>query len=209
VSTATRQWRVALEAEYQARVRAWSDIQGHLAWLLAAATSHHQPRLLELGVRSGNSTAALLLAADRADGHLWSVDAERPRVPSWWPMTGRWTLLVGDDLALAEEAAADPLPHPRRQGWLLPDQVDLLLVDTSHTYEHTLAELQAYVPRMRPGGLVCCHDVELVGHDQRGFGLTGPDGPVRRALDDYCAAAGLSWEHREGSFGLGVIRVPD
>lgn len=190
-----QQWRLALAAECEQRLAAWSDIQGHLAFLHHQVTRRPGARVLELGVRSGVSTAVLLDAADLAKGHLWSVDLEPPRVPSWWPLTGRWTLTVGDDLdgdVLAQQ----------------PTGVDVLLLDTSHTYDHTLAELDAYVPRMRPGGLVCCHDTELVGHDAGGMGVTGPDGPVRRALDDYCAEADLSWTERPGSFGMGVIKIP-
>jgi len=203
-TTGTRQWWLALEAEYEVRLRAWSDIQGHLQFLHDQAVSRPNPRLLELGVRSGNSTAVLLYAASRADGHLWSVDLEAPRVPSWWAYTGLWSLIVDDDLKLAEEAAVEP-PDPLRQGWRLPDGVDLLLLDTSHAYDHTLAELRAYVPRVRPGGVVCCHDTELETPE-----LVGPQPPypVAKALDAYCAEAGLSWSNRPGSYGMGVIEVP-
>ena len=193
--TVGSQWRLALAAECEARLTTWSDIQGHLQFLHDLVTARPGARVLELGVRSGTSTAVLLDAVDLAKGHLWSVDLEPPRVPSWWPLTGRWTLTVGDDLAA----------HVLAQQ---PTMVDVLLIDTSHTYDHTLAELDAYVPRMRPGGVVCCHDTELVGHDARGYGVTGPDGPVRRALDDYCDAADLSWSERPGSFGMGVIEIP-
>jgi predicted O-methyltransferase YrrM len=207
LTTGTQQWRLALEAEYQARLGAWSDIQGHLRFLYDRAAAIPGARLLELGVRSGNSTAVLLYAADTTDGHLWSVDLEPPRAPSWWPLTGRWSLIIGDDLKLAADAQAVPV-DPLRQGWRLPNQVDLLLLDTSHTYDHTLAELRAYVPRVRPGGVVCCHDTLLVGHDQRGFGIEGDRGPVADALDAYCAEVGLTWSNRPGSFGMGVLEIP-
>jgi predicted O-methyltransferase YrrM len=196
MNATTSQWRTALEAEYEARATTWSDIQGHLPFLLEQAAATPGGRLLELGVRSGNSTAALLLAAERAGGHLWSVDLEAPQAPSWWALTGRWTFLQADDL--------DPATLEQLGGGFA-----LVLIDTSHTYDHTLAELRAYVPLVRPGGMVCCHDVELVGHDARGYGITGPSGPVRRALDDYCAETGLAWTERPGSFGLGVMRMPE
>lgn len=194
MTATTQRWRLALEAEAASRMFAWSDIQGHLPFLLEQATAHPRPRLLDLGVRSGVSTAVLLWAAEQADGHLWSVDLTQPRTPGWWTATGRWTLTVADDL--------DPELLD-----CLGDGFDLVLVDTSHTYDHTLAELQAYVPKVKAGGLVCCHDVDLVGHDASGWGIEGPDGPVRRALDDYCAEVGLGWEHRPGSYGMGVIRA--
>jgi predicted O-methyltransferase YrrM len=191
-ATGTRQWWLALEAEYEVRLRAWSDIQGHLQFLHDRATATPQPTLLELGTRSGNSTAILLAAACRADGHLWSVDLEQPQVPSWWALTELWTFTVGDDLDQTVIEAQ-------------PDGVDLLLLDTSHAYDHTLAELRAYVPRVRPGGVVCCHDTELEAPE-----LVGPQPPypVAKALDAYCAEAGLSWSNRPGSYGMGVIEIP-
>jgi predicted O-methyltransferase YrrM len=189
------QWRLALQAERDARQDAWSDIQGHLPFLYDSVCRFPGARVLELGIRSGTSTGVLLAAVEQADGHLWSVDLEEPRVPSWWPLTGRWTLTVGDDLD-AEIITGQPTG------------VDLLLLDTSHAYQHTLDELRAYVPRVKPGGLVCCHDTLLVGHDARGMGIEGDGGEVWRALDAYCAETGLTWSNREGSYGMGVIEVP-
>jgi predicted O-methyltransferase YrrM len=191
--TGTQQWRLALEAEYDARLAAWSDIQGHLGFLHDRAAAIPQARVLELGVRSGTSTAALLWAVERAGGHLWSVDLEQPRVPSWWALVGRWTLTVGDDLDPGVLAAQ-------------PDEVDLLLLDTSHDHDHTLAELAAYVPRVRPGGLVCCHDTLLERPETAA--PDGPPFPVARALDAWCAEAGLAWSNRPGSYGMGTIEIP-
>lgn len=190
------QWGLALDAEYQARRNEWSDIQGHLEFLHDTAAAIPRVTVLELGTRWGTSTAALLAAADHADGHVWSVDLEPPRVPVWWELTGRWTVTIGDDL--------DPQVMAQQ-----PDPVDLLLLDTSHTYDHTLAELEAWVPRVRVGGLVCCHDTDLAGWDERGYGIEGPNGPVRRALDTYCTSAGRVWVNRPGSFGMGVIQIKD
>jgi predicted O-methyltransferase YrrM len=192
--TVSRQWTLALEADYAARLAAWSDIQGHLPYLYAEAASRPGCRVLELGTRSGTSTAAFLLAAARVGGHVWSVDVEEPRVPSWWPLTGLWTFTRGDDLHPAVAAAQ-------------PADVDVLLIDTSHTRLQTLAELSLYVPRVKTGGVVCCHDTDLAGHDQAGFGIEGPGSGVRAALDEWCAATGRTWRNRPGSYGMGVITI--
>jgi predicted O-methyltransferase YrrM len=191
MSTGTQQWRLALEAEYESRRSVWSDIGGHLEFLHDRAAAVPGARVLELGVRWGTSTAALLYGVERVGGHLWSVDLQAPTVPSWWPLTGRWTLTVGDDLDPAVLAAQ-------------PDGVDLLLLDTSHDYQHTLAELRAYVPKVKPGGLVCCHDTELEAPD---LVEPQPPYPVARALDTYCAEAGLAWVNRPHSYGMGVIEI--
>ena len=67
--------------------------------------------------------------------------------------------------------------------------------------EPTLAELRAYVPKVRPGGVVLMHDTDTPGTD-----IAWPDVP--RALDDFCEEAGLSWLNHRGWNGLGVIEVP-
>jgi cephalosporin hydroxylase len=191
--TATQQWRLALDAEYDSRRSVWSDIQGHLEFLHDQAAGVQGAKVLELGVRWGTSTAVLLAAVEKVGGHLWSVDLTPPSVPSWWALTGRWTLTIGDDL--------DPKVIEAQ-----PDGVDMLLLDTSHIYQHTLAELRAYVPKIRPGGIFCCHDTELDNAPDQPPG--DPSFPVARALDVFCEETGLVWENRSGSYGLGVIRIP-
>jgi predicted ThiF/HesA family dinucleotide-utilizing enzyme len=89
--------------------------------------------------------------------------------------------------------------------------VDLLFIDTSHYYEHTLQELRTYVPRVRPGGTVLMHDTELTREQitaYEGRALDGPGIPVAQALDDYCAETGLTWTNTAGCFGLGRIDIP-
>jgi cephalosporin hydroxylase len=186
------EWRVALEQEYRSRLADWSDIQGHLEFLHEQVTSRPGARVLELGVRWATSTAALLDAVDLADGHLWSVDLSPPRSLDWWSRTGRWTFTLGDDMDQAVVEAQ-------------PDEVDLLLLDTSHAYDHTLAELRTYVPKMKSGGLVCCHDTDVEAPE-----LVGPQPPfpVTLALNEFCAETGLTWENRTGSCGMGVLLIP-
>lgn len=178
-----------LAAEYRQRSAAWSDIRVQLPVLYSWA---HLPgaRIIELGVRSGNSTCAFLAGIERADsgGSLWSVDISDPPVPAWWRNLPYWHLLVAD--AASAQAAAH-----------CPGEADILFTDTSHLYDPTLAELRAYAPRIRPGGVILVHDTHTPGTDQ-----AWPDVP--RALDDWCAASGMSWYGHPDWNGLGVIEVP-
>jgi cephalosporin hydroxylase len=46
----------------------------------------------------------------------------------------------------------------------LPQQVDLIFLDTSHAYPDTLHEVLAYAPRLVPGGYFVMHDsVSIAG----------------------------------------------
>jgi predicted O-methyltransferase YrrM len=185
--------RAALQADYEARLGPWSDIQQHLPELRSSAACYPAGAVLELGVRWGTSTAALLAGVAQAGGHLWSVDIVPPTVSGWWASTGLWTLSIGDDL--------DPAVAARQ-----PPELDVLFIDTSHVYEQTLGELRTYAPRVAPGGLILCHDTELEAPEAAAG--AGPPYPVARALDAYCADVGWSWTNRVGCYGLGVIEVP-
>jgi cephalosporin hydroxylase len=187
----TEEQRVNFADEYAQRCGSWSDIVDHLPHLHDTVCRFPGATVLELGTRAGNSTAAFLAAAEQVGGRVWSIDIARPRIPDWWYDAEFWSLHVGDDMA----------PDALAFG---PAVVDVLFIDTSHGYDHTLAELDAYVPRVRPGGIVLCHDTEL--EKPEGF-ESGPDFPVAKALDDFCDAGGFEWTNRTGCNGLGVLEV--
>ncbi len=185
----------SLHDAYLDRLAKRSDVQEYLPFLYEQARSRPGCRVLELGTRRGNSTLAFLAGADESGGHVWSADiadCARDRLGMLpWARCPRWTFTRGDDMHPAVRAK-------------LPAEADVLFVDTSHEYEHTLAECRAYVPRVAPGGVALFHDVNV--YDWPGYGWTGDVPPVRQALDEYCAEAGFSWEELPGEYGLGIIR---
>lgn len=174
--------------EYEMRLALPSDIQQHLPQLYNETAARPGALVIELGVRSGNSTAAFLAAVTEHSGHVFSCDIHRPRVP--WDGHEQWTFHEGDDLVLCDE---------------LPDGIDVLFIDTSHFYDQTCAELELYVPKVKPGGVVLLHDTELKYPEGRPW--NDPPFPVRAAVDLYCFEHQLSAEFVTGCNGLGVIRV--
>src|SRR5579863_2284361 len=88
----------------------------------------------------------------------------------------------------------------------LPAKVDVLFLDTSHTYAHTLVELARFVPMVAPGGVVLVHDTAL---ETPGDAPGEPPYPVAKALDEYCAKTGLTWKEHGGIYGLGEITDPN
>ena len=85
----------------------------------------------------------------------------------------------------------------------LPLEVDVLFIDTSHLYEHTLQELHAFMPRVAPGGVGLFHDTDLY---MNVFGVQDDYPQVSKALNEYCRQTGQSWENITGEYGLGIIR---
>jgi len=177
--------------EFERRCGSKSDISDHLPRLFAEAD---QPEVwvLELGVRSGNSTAAFLAAAEKNNGPVWSSDISRPRVPQEFFESPYWTFVEGNDLEVGD---------------LLPVKVDVLFIDTSHAYKQTLLELEMYAPRVRPGGKIILHDTELEHPDAEELG--DPGFPVAVALREWASAQThepmIEWV--SGCYGLAVVTV--
>lgn len=182
-------------AEYERRLARPSDIQQHLPELF-----RHAARLgggvVELGTRSGNSTAAFLAACElRGRGFVWSFDLDQADVPPEFGSSQYWAFRQLDALG------------PRAWTAVTVPAVDVVFIDLDpHSYEQTIDALKLWAPRVRPGGVVLCHDTEWPEINAR---CPDPhDSGVGRALDDYCRDRGLSWQNRAGCNGLGVLRVP-
>jgi cephalosporin hydroxylase len=180
-----------LLVDYDQRAAGGSDIVGHLPYLYQRALAT-EGYLVELGVRSGESTCAFLAALEASDtGFLWSVDIDNPSVPPEWFDLPFWSFVKGDDIVVADE---------------LPRSIDLLFIDSSHQYQHTYDELNLYGDRVADGGVILLHDTDLevapgsTRDEDKGY-------PVRRAVQEWCKERGLTPEFREGWHGLGVIEV--
>ena len=182
---------MSLADDYRERAAPWSDVQDCLERLFSAAASYPGVRVLELGVRSGVSTSAFLAAAEHVGGHVWSVDIAAPQVPlDRWLDSGCWSLSVGDDMQLP----------------LSDREFDVLFIDTSHAYEHTLAELRKFVPVVAKGGTVFLHDTRLEA--PVGVGPQPPF-PVAKALEEFCQETGRTWTDHDAQYGLGEIVKPN
>lgn len=180
----------ALRADYLGRCREWSDLGRHLPTLRSTVREYDAPVVIELGVRDGVSTSAFLLGAAEAGGQVWSVDITPGKTSDWWPSLDFWHPIIGSDV--------DPVVLAQ-----LPEVADVVFVDTSHHYEHTLQELRTYLPRVRPGGVVLLHDTELDMPPD----WAGDPFPVRRAIEAFCAETDMAWKNHPGDSGLGVIQV--
>jgi predicted O-methyltransferase YrrM len=188
-----------LKWEYQSAAHGrWHDLRGHLPVLYAAAADRHAPVVIEAGVRRGMSTRAFLAGCSASGGEVWSVDLAPADVPPAVRSHPRWRFLQADDLS--SEA----------QAWL-PAACDVLFLDAhddgwsfAQLREHVLAELRAYVPRVRPGGVVLLHDTQW---EPPAVDLGEPRGGVAAALDAWCGESGMSWENRPGFYGLGIMPV--
>jgi hypothetical protein len=158
---------------YEFHLHQWSDIQAHLPRLFKAAKGN----CLEIGVRFGISTSALLAGIEEHGGHLTSVDINECKIFEGHP---QWTFVKADTQNFTED-----LKHYLRD-------FDLLFVDGDHTYEGALSDLQAFGP----------HAKRIFVHD-----TSAPDYPgVRRAVDTFCAQMNRKVKYHEGSYGMAEIQ---
>lgn len=173
--------------------RQWAErgLCEHAEVMIKAAHHYGEPTIIELGVRTGVSSSIWLAAIEESTGGLlWSVDVEQPHGDYVAAILGHpnWQLTVADDLLVADAA---------------PPEADIVFIDTSHSYRHTLAELVAYVPHLSPDGIVLLHDsnVEHCSDEDE-----GEPWPVRRAIDSYIAEnPEWSVDHTTDRYGLALM----
>lgn len=172
---------MTLQDLYRQRCEADTDINEHLPTLYELVLELNAQQVIELGVRWGDSTSAFLAALEQAGGKLWSCDIVEPLTPikQFWGQYPHWTFVLGNDQDVVDEA---------------PDEADILFIDTSHKYGHTLWELEHYGPRVRSGGYIILHDTTMEA--------------VAEAIGVFLQDRGWKYANTEACNGLGIIHKP-
>ena len=111
-----------------------------------AADLPENPLIVNIGADVGVSTTAFLAA--RPDATIFSVDlSECPQ-----------------EKENMERAGLDPdrvirlLGRSQEIGLHFPYQCDLLYVDGGHSYDAVKRDIEAWVPKVKPGGIIAFHD---------------------------------------------------
>ena len=140
-------WPELKQVEEKARVR--TDIASHLRNMFLYTVSSQPDLIVELGTKKGFSAYALSRAAIVTGATFVSVDnRDFSKALSW----DQWIFVQMDDIEFARQF---PTWCSERQ---LESTIDVLFIDTSHTYEHTKAEIAAYFPLLSSRGRVMFHD---------------------------------------------------
>jgi len=196
-----------------------SDIRDHVGTIFYEALSSRPQLLVELGTRGGVSTRALLAAAEFANAHVLSIDIDdcsNIELPDRFRR--RWTFIRSDDVLFAGEPFATFCTTRK-----LPPVAEVILVDTSHVFEHTRDEIKSWLPRLGPRGVMIFHDTNMGSGRYRrldrdiGFGWDNKRGVIRaveealnRHYDELTffadVAAGFVISHQPWSNGLLVMR---
>lgn len=179
---------VTLESEYARLCATPSDIYLHLPRFVEMVQTLNTQHVIELGTRTGVSTVAFLYALEATGGRLTSVDLDGQPPIGEHP---HWTFIQGDDMDPAISGGLDP--------------AEIVFIDTSHHYLHTLRELHTYRWLVKSGGLIVCHDTELPIPEGHPHG--DPVFPVKRAIERFVDETGFDWLNVPECYGLGIIKV--
>lgn len=194
-----------LEERYQWVLNTPSDVVEHIPTFVKAVEEMKPLKIVELGVRYGISTLAWIHALHKqGSGHLWAVDCSWPfyvvdeklelnLLDPQGPlgMVSEWTFILGYDTDWAVINA-------------LPDDIDILFLDTNHVYEETLIELEIYYPKMQGGGKIFLHDSAIEDTGNRGD-RPKVSYPVLSAVREFCAENNLQYKNVENCYGLATI----
>lgn len=166
-----------------AEVFALHDADPHcdISPFLPLLRSEAHGTVVELGVRAGVSTAALLLGVIERSGHVWAVDENAyPRLnydPDRYPITFVQGNTVADCVTLSRA---------------LPNPIDFLFIDTDHTYDTTWFELCTYGMHART---VACHDT------------CNDNAAVRVALERWATQLNRRIEWHDIHWGMAIVRA--
>ena len=137
-------------------------------------------RIAQLGTCAGYSALLLgwMLRRMKAAHGLFSLDID----PAMCELSRGWIARAGlrDFVEIAEGNSLDPASVETARKYL-GDDPDLIIVDSSHEYQSTLAELDLWYGALAPGGLLVLHDVSEFAS---GFDVTGKGG-VRGAFSEW------------------------
>ena len=122
------------------------DSDQHVLSLYAIALGSKAKRILELGVRNGDSTRPLLLAAQKNGGTVTSVDIQPTTYSPPGEFNQYWRFVQQDAMEfLRNDTPTEPY--------------DLIFIDDWHAYEHVKAELEQIDRLVSPKTVILVHDL--------------------------------------------------
>lgn len=157
-----------------------TDISDHLETIFTECLDIEAKLIVELGVGDGESTFVFERLAKLWGAVLVSVDIEDCLKVSSYKNR---VFVRQDDIAFA--ATFDQWCRNKR----IDPQIDILFIDTSHLYDHTVAEIRSWFPFLAGRGKVLFHDTNMHDVFTRKDGSTGQgwdnERGVIRAIEEY------------------------
>jgi predicted O-methyltransferase YrrM len=194
------------------------QLRSEIESLLGLVTAVRPARLLEIGTANGGSLFLLARAA-ADDAHLLSVDLPQGQFGGGYP---RWRALLYRSFArrgqIIDLLRGDSHSEEMRS-WVVNvlggKPLDFLFIDGDHSYAGVAKDFEMYAPLVKPGGLIAFHDIVPQTKAPRGREGAGGAEFCTGDVPDFWAELRERYTTTEfvenwdqGSFGIGVIRVP-
>lgn len=135
-----------IEVIIEKTLRGNGDSDSHLATLFALCLNIKAKKILELGVRNGDTTLPFLCAAALTKGFVESVDINRTNFNCPSEYEKFWQFTQCDAIQYLENIKTN-------------DPYDIIYIDDWHSYDHVKKELQIIDKIISPNSLVLLHDL--------------------------------------------------
>jgi predicted O-methyltransferase YrrM len=190
-----------------------------MSFLHGLIMGNRADRIVQLGTCSGYSMLLIgfMLRRMEARNGLFTIDCD----PAMCTTSKRWLSRAQlEPYATVELLNSTDPAVPELAARYLHGPPNLLIIDSSHEYGATVAELNLWYPALAPGGIILLHDTSRFAEQ---FDVT-TEGGVRRAFQEWrtthpqAEAMLLNGESRtmEGerplykdACGLGIIHKPE
>jgi cephalosporin hydroxylase len=174
--------------------KANGDISSHLPAIFAYTLLQNSQIIIEAGVRGGESTLAFSKAINLLNAKLIGIDIEESSRGVYAHLTNA-SFVAMNDLDFPSYYKDNQKP-------------DIIFIDTSHAYEHTLAEIKGFVPVLAERGMLMFHDSNVTPinetnyvrlNNTTGYASGVPRG-VTRAIKEYFNVAFDEYKYCNFSF---------
>lgn len=170
---------ISAATRFQQWVQAETNLKDHLQFLTLRAEGN----VVELGVRAGIATSALLYGVERNGGHLWSIDRNE-KCSETFRDHPDWTFLHLNSIDIKQALAAGA-----------PSEIDFLFLNTQQSFEQVSSELRIWWPLMKPAGLAIVHRLD--------------EQSAQAATEEFSKSHGLKFHLRAGNPPMGLVFSPD
>lgn len=176
-----------------------TDISSHLPALFCYSYLQHPNFILEIGVRGGESTFAFHKTLNLCKTKLLGIDIDSVSSQVYSTINNAQFFCIND---------LDFPAYIQNTNYKVK-KMDVIFIDTSHLYEHTLQEIKIFVPLLNYDGMLLFHDSNVTpinGHQYyRINGSIGGGGfdntrGVTRAIKEYFSLVFNEHEYCNNTF---------
>jgi predicted O-methyltransferase YrrM len=165
------------------------------------------PNPVVINIGAGAGTSGLLFMESRPDLFLYTIDIQRDNSPfgclfaeeqvlraaGFGDYPRRWMQFHGDSKEYGKgwQSLCLKLFDNVRMG-IATHKVDFVFIDGDHSYEGCKGDIEAWLPNIKPGGIIAIHDYKkhLLQYDESTCPHPRPWPGVDRAVDELLLMGG-------------------